>query len=872
MADRTVRVRLTADIVGYTSPVQRASRETDELRRKAERFSGRTYEAKVSADTQLALFELEAVDEKLDDIDGRDARADVHVDGSLRASREISSVLAAVAALGPAAVAAGVAATGALGGIASSAAVASAAVPTLVLAFQGVGDALTAVDKFGVEPTQANFEALNASMGELTTAGREFVRFLHEQMRPRVERLQNIAQAGLLPGVEDALRDLLSVFPTFEQLVANTSTALGQLAREAGQALTDPFWRRFFTFLADEAQDTLLRFGRTLGNVATGFAGLVMAFDPLADDMESALLRLSRRFAEWGTTVAETQGFREFVAFVGQTGPEVLDTLGEVAEALLAIVQAAAPIGQATLPIIRALAEAVEAVAESNLGPVLIGMAGGLALFNRAVRAYDVTRHSRMVELMFGTADGAGRMRGALGRLARFGGGALAVLALNEAVEALKDHLHDTEIDVAKFSLQLREFGNTGQAASEVTKAFGDDLVALEAFFRGDLIKGMESFTAGTEGVKNSLKLVDQELATLVGSGNAEAAAEIFGRIEAVAREQGFSIDKLNELFPTYRTALKDAKTSAEETTPAAAALAEKFGIQADEARRAADAVDRLSSQLDAYFQLTFGVEAANDELIRSYADLADEIEENGATTRGNTVAAANNRTAIQRVVQANFDLLAAEARAGASKAELTTKTQQLSDQLFNELIRLGVTRAEARRYANDLRAVPEEVITGIELNGVRSAESALSHLTRDRTVKVTAFVSATGAELDVHVRGGRFQHGGLVVGPGTATSDSIPARLSAGEFVVNAAAVQRFGAERLAAINAMTAPRFADGGLVTSTAPSVSVPRLQAGGLVRQGRVNGTNIVVERLEIKAPSDSFRLKQVVNELALHGVT
>ena len=44
---------------------------------------------------------------------------------------------------------------------------------------------------------------------------------------------------------------------------------------------------------------------------------------------------------------------------------------------------------------------------------------------------------------------------------------------------------------------------------------------------------------------------------------------------------------------------------------------------------------------------------------------------------------------------------------------------------------------------------------------------------------------------------------GGLIRGPGTATSDSIPAMLSDGEFVVSAAAVGRIGAGALNAINA---------------------------------------------------------------------
>lgn len=82
------------------------------------------------------------------------------------------------------------------------------------------------------------------------------------------------------------------------------------------------------------------------------------------------------------------------------------------------------------------------------------------------------------------------------------------------------------------------------------------------------------------------------------------------------------------------------------------------------------------------------------------------------------------------------------------------------------------------------------------------------------------------------------FASGGYVTGPGTTTSDSIPARLSAGEYVLRAEAVRRVGVEFLHALNGgLAAPRwlgprlaFADGGLVPdvaqapAAAPSQSV------------------------------------------------
>lgn len=65
---------------------------------------------------------------------------------------------------------------------------------------------------------------------------------------------------------------------------------------------------------------------------------------------------------------------------------------------------------------------------------------------------------------------------------------------------------------------------------------------------------------------------------------------------------------------------------------------------------------------------------------------------------------------------------------------------------------------------------------------------------------------------------------GGHVSGPGSSTSDSIPAMLSDGEFVVNAAATKRYSG-LLAAINSGRLSHFANGGAVGSVASSSTSP-----------------------------------------------
>jgi lambda family phage tail tape measure protein len=68
----------------------------------------------------------------------------------------------------------------------------------------------------------------------------------------------------------------------------------------------------------------------------------------------------------------------------------------------------------------------------------------------------------------------------------------------------------------------------------------------------------------------------------------------------------------------------------------------------------------------------------------------------------------------------------------------------------------------------------------------------------------------------------GHFATGGAINGPGTGTSDSIPAMLSDGEYVINAASVKKYGS-LLDSINSGSLSHFSTGGAVGSVATTSS-------------------------------------------------
>ena len=102
---------------------------------------------------------------------------------------------------------------------------------------------------------------------------------------------------------------------------------------------------------------------------------------------------------------------------------------------------------------------------------------------------------------------------------------------------------------------------------------------------------------------------------------------------------------------------------------------------------------------------------------------------------------------------------------------------------------------------------------------------------------------------------------GGMIDGPGSTTSDSIFARLSRGEFVTRAAAVQKYGSDFFRSVNDMTFPGFAMGGLVPSpvrmsgggSGPATSTVNLSIDGR-SFGSLRGSKSTVDDLSAFAIS------------------
>lgn len=135
----------------------------------------------------------------------------------------------------------------------------------------------------------------------------------------------------------------------------------------------------------------------------------------------------------------------------------------------------------------------------------------------------------------------------------------------------------------------------------------------------------------------------------------------------------------------------------------------------------------------------------------------------------------------------------------------------QLGEQLFDQMFGSFNAAAEGATQGASMAAT---VGPAIATAGATAAAAMAAAITTAGATAAAAMAAAVAGGKVLGIAG--LASGGMVRGPGSPTSDSIPAMLSNGEFVVRAAAVQKHRG-LLEAINRGMLPAFARGGLVAT-------------------------------------------------------
>lgn len=374
-------------------------------------------------------------------------------------------------------------------------------------------------------------------------------------------------------------------------------------------------------------------------------------------------------------------------------------------------------------------------------------------------------------------------------------------------------------------------FKHEVEDTSEAMRKFADSAQQALGTNFGDRIErwGSSSYT-----FNKRIGEIDAAMAQMVGSGNIDGAAKMYGQLmDAIkaANEQGANIpvDQVAEKFKKYQAAIDAAKAS----TQGAIDPSEQLGGSIDDvqfaAKDAADAVDKLVQSLADAGLVQLSAREATRGYKQAIDDAAAALKKNGKTLDDNTQKGRDNEEALDNVAQATirsaqatYDRVKATDGVGPAEEAFRSTLTKSRAALVATARSFGMSKADAEAYADKVLAIPAVRNTKVTLSG---ATAAITEATRiaQAIAKIPGRKTTDVVVRKIGAQGEKFSaDGGLISGPGGPRDDAIPAMLSDGEFVVNAAATSR----HRSLLESINGQKFANGGLVRKFATGGSVTK----------------------------------------------
>jgi hypothetical protein len=219
----------------------------------------------------------------------------------------------------------------------------------------------------------------------------------------------------------------------------------------------------------------------------------------------------------------------------------------------------------------------------------------------------------------------------------------------------------------------------------------------------------------------------------------------------------------------------------------------------------ASQSADQLKTSLDALAGKNLSAREAAVTYGKAVETMTAAIRANGAAHGFNTQKGLENEAALNRLAKAALDNEVAMRADGRSAGDVAKFMSQAREKIYNAAREMGYNKQQADALATKLTGVsraaasiksPPPVVVRADISQAVQAAQNLQSI-------INGIFSGRAYGGPIHAPYGRAQGGpvyalagggspsGPVHGPGTSTSDSIPAWLSDGEFVVSAAAYQ---------------------------------------------------------------------------------
>lgn len=228
---------------------------------------------------------------------------------------------------------------------------------------------------------------------------------------------------------------------------------------------------------------------------------------------------------------------------------------------------------------------------------VLAGVTAGAALLAAGVIKGTLALQRMQVQLAEVGVSGA-RTRGVLVGVGKAAGALTALSFLPDIIRSVDERTGAVGAGTEKMGLQLAQYAKGAQLAGDAAKVFGADLAG-----------GLDTGLIKTESLKDAvdrltgswyqrdlpgipsqeaqqIESLDKALSGLAGSGHADVAAQAFDRLTRAAGLNSGEVEKLKTLMPQYSETLARAATEQLVTGKAAASMGGDMQDAATKARQ----------------------------------------------------------------------------------------------------------------------------------------------------------------------------------------------------------------------------------------------------------------------------------------------
>lgn len=220
-------------------------------------------------------------------------------------------------------------------------------------------------------------DTLKQKMDALSPAGQRFALFIFG-LKDEFLSLRDAAAEGFLPGAQQAISNLLPYLPKVRDYIGEVATAVGDIATRVTASFGNPGWQKFFTFIGQQTVPVLNGLATVTTNLTEGTRDLFLALTAFNKPIGRGLIDMSESFAKWAAQLEGSTGYKKFLAYVQDVGPDVVDFFLELGKAIAKIIEAAAPVGKVVLAILDSILQLINALPTGAL-TVIIGVVAVLS-------------------------------------------------------------------------------------------------------------------------------------------------------------------------------------------------------------------------------------------------------------------------------------------------------------------------------------------------------------------------------------------------------------------------------------------------------------------------------------------------------------